>query len=372
MICSPCTISRAPDTPLRNDLILRATIAARAVFVLLAAVMLTACGEDAPPLPALAADLSGTSVSGLSSGAYMAGQFHIAHSGMTVGAGLVAGGPYGCAESVFGKMTPVWSMALAQNLNRAVNGCTGTAMASLGVPNVDRLAGLARRRAEEGKIDSIDGISGDRIYLFTGKADNTVAPSLVRAAREFYERLGAKRGNVSFVEKDGAGHGFLTEDAGNACGASATPFLNDCDYDQAGAILKHIYGSLQPPGAEADGEIMLFAQKEFSFDSGDSLDERGAVFVPDSCAREAGCRVHVAYHGCEQGHAAVGDAFIRGAGYNRWAATNRIIVLYPQVTTNVLNPKGCWDWWGYTGPEFLTRNAPQVRAVRAMLARLAE
>jgi poly(3-hydroxybutyrate) depolymerase len=68
----------------------------------------------------------------------------------------------------------------------------------------------------------------------------------------------------------------------------------------------------------------------------------------------------------------VDDAFIKGAGYNRWAAMNRLIVLYPQVAKSAANSRGCWDWWGYTGSEFLTREAPQIKAVRAMLERLAE
>jgi poly(3-hydroxybutyrate) depolymerase len=33
----------------------------------------------------------------------------------------------------------------------------------------------------------------------------------------------------------------------------------------------------------------------------------------------------------------------------------------------ILNPKGCWDWWGYTGSDYHTRNGVQVRAVRAMI-----
>merc|ERR1719498_1551259 len=51
------------------------------------------------PLPRLstlnAAD--GITVSGISSGAYMAHQIHIAFSKVTHGAGIVAGGPYFCA-----------------------------------------------------------------------------------------------------------------------------------------------------------------------------------------------------------------------------------------------------------------------------------
>ena len=35
-----------------------------------------------------------------------------------------------------------------------------------------------------------------------------------------------------------------------------------------------------------------------------------------------------------------------------------------------LNPQGCWDWWGYTGPDYATRKGPQVLTVARMLAAL--
>ena len=50
-------------------------------------------------LPKLGVTLPATSVSGLSSGAYMAGQIEVAHSKDIVGAGIVAGGPFACAET---------------------------------------------------------------------------------------------------------------------------------------------------------------------------------------------------------------------------------------------------------------------------------
>ena len=49
-------------------------------------------------LPALAADLRELTVSGVSSGAYMAVQFQVAYSQLVRGAGIIAGGPYDCAE----------------------------------------------------------------------------------------------------------------------------------------------------------------------------------------------------------------------------------------------------------------------------------
>jgi poly(3-hydroxybutyrate) depolymerase len=71
---------------------------AAGLLALLAASAPLAAARAADPLPAFAVDLGQSSVSGLSSGAYMAGQFHVAYSELLVGVGIVAGGPYNCAE----------------------------------------------------------------------------------------------------------------------------------------------------------------------------------------------------------------------------------------------------------------------------------
>ncbi|HYN76387.1 MAG TPA: hypothetical protein VES73_01175, partial [Lamprocystis sp. (in: g-proteobacteria)] len=56
----------------------------------------------APALEQVAAgikvDPGQVSVSGISSGGFMAHQFHLAHSQHIMGAGIVAGGPYFCAR----------------------------------------------------------------------------------------------------------------------------------------------------------------------------------------------------------------------------------------------------------------------------------
>jgi hypothetical protein len=34
------------------------------------------------------------------------------------------------------------------------------------------------------------------------------------------------------------------------------------------------------------------------------------------------------------------------------------------------NPSGCFDWFGYSGDDYLSRNGKQMRAVRQMIGRL--
>jgi len=342
-----------------------------AAALLAAAMQLAACKSENTALPALGAELGATSVSGLSAGAYMAGQFQIAHSSIVRGAGIIAGGPYGCAESAFADVMP-GPGAPFMNLSKAINGCMLDAMQKWGIPNPEKLAERARKLAAVDRIDATDGLAQTRVYLFSGTNDRVVLPSIVAAAAKLYSDLGVPDAQVKLVSDIGAGHAFVTTDKGLACGRTGEPYITDCDYDQAGKLLAHIYGELKPRTAQPTGEFIAFNQQEFVHDlAGHGLADTGVAYVPRSCRTSAGCRVHIVFHGCNQQRAKAGDAFVKDTGFANWADANRLIVLFPQVTTGTLNPQACWDWWGYTGREYLTRKGPQVIAVRRMLDRLA-
>ena len=94
---------------------------------------------DRVSLPALGAKIDETSVSGISSGAYMAGQFQMAHAKRVTGAAIIAGGPYGCSESIFANTIPGAGTAFL-NLSKAVNGCMLDMLGSWGVADPADLA----------------------------------------------------------------------------------------------------------------------------------------------------------------------------------------------------------------------------------------
>jgi poly(3-hydroxybutyrate) depolymerase len=306
----------------------------------------------APPLPTLDADPRAT-VSGVSSGAYMAVQFHVAHSAWVQGAAAIAGGPYYCAQA---------------SVRLAYYNCMKPGRFTA-LPAVRLMREEAERRARAGDIDPTANLAGARAWLFISANDPTVRSEVVDRLHEFYVSY---KTTAVIVRHDSAGHGMPTEEAGNAdCTASAPPYINDCDYDAAGALLQHLLGRLLDP-ALAPGPLQSFDQRPFG-GGGISLDDEGYVYIPKACESER-CRIHVVFHGCRQGRAEVGERFAREAGYNRWAEANRIIVLYPQVVPRraPYNPNGCWDWWGYTGPDYHTQKGAQIRAVKAMLDRLSE
>ncbi|MEO8039968.1 MAG: PHB depolymerase family esterase [Betaproteobacteria bacterium] len=307
----------------------------------------------ADALPALGTDLDDSSVSGLSSGAFMAVQFQLAHSSIVRGAGVFAGGLWGCARGDTG---------------RATGEC------AQGSPEAGPFVAAARAAAAKRRIDPLSDLEHSRVWLFSGYNDGVVRQSATDALRAFYTDL-IPPGQVFYRNDLNAGHALVTLDHGPACNTTGGDFIDDCDYDAVGAMLQFIYGRLEPPGAALDGNLRKFDQREFAPGGtrAAALDDDGYLYVPKACADGVRCRVHVALHGCRQGAETVGDAFYRFAGYNRWAENNRIVVLYPQARATwgvPLNPYGCWDWWGYSGPDYTSKGAPQIAALRAMVDRL--
>jgi len=307
-------------------------------------------------LPAYKGDAQGTSVSGLSSGAFMAMQYQVAFSASVKGAGVVAGGPYYCAAGIV--------------LN--VSTCMGQVANKPPVPTL--MVAAARSFASSGRIDALDHLKNHRVYVFSGSNDDVVRRPAVDATVAFYKLAGVGDDAIQYVNTVPAGHGLITPSYGSACGTNASPWLNHCTvdgsgYDQAGAILGQIHGPLNAPVAALTGKLLAFDQGEFASNAARMADE-AYVYVPGSCASGTACRLHIAFHGCAQSAKVVGDKFYMNAGYNRWADTNNMIVLYPQVNSSLLNLQGCWDWFGYTGGSYPTKTGPQLAAVKAMADRL--
>jgi poly(3-hydroxybutyrate) depolymerase len=346
---------------------------AAALFCSLATTGTLAVGQVAT-LRAFNADISQTSVSGLSSGAYMAVQFEVAHSSIVKGAGVIAGGPYFCAQGSVVTATAVCSCTLFQPLCHTSDGAT----------DVPALVGATRHFAQSGAIDGTTHLANHRVYLFSGALDTKVPPSVVRDLAKFYKAF-TNQTNIRLVANIRASHAMPTLSFGNPCDTSEAPYIDRCGYDAAGELLAWIYGSLHPARMGAlGGAFVEFDQGEFlSNPTSHGMDTSGWIYVPANCSAGQRCRVHVALHGCRQGQsfsalslpfapigAPFGRTFIDHAGYNRWADTNDIIVLYPQAVATLMNPQGCWDWWGYDGSNYAVKAGHQIAAIRAMVDRL--
>ncbi|XP_072049093.1 poly(3-hydroxybutyrate) depolymerase-like [Amphiura filiformis] len=310
--------------------------------------------EIPPPLGKYGADSSNVSLSGFSSGAFMAVQVHVAYSKSLMGVGVIAGGPYYCAQA---------------------NSSVITCMQEPRKINVKYLAEVTRRTVSTGTIDDTANMEGDRIYLFGGILDATVKQGVVQKVEEYYRYFVTTptfMTNYSMM----AGHAMITNFFGNPCDVEQSPYINNCNYHQAFAILNHIYGDLKKPTGEVPlyGIFLTFDQSEFLPGRNPklySMDNIGYAYIPSACrSTSSNCKVHVVLHGCTQGRIFLKEIYARKTGYNEVAELNDIIIIYPQITPTLVNINGCWDWWGYTGLAYATNLAPQMSAIKQMIDRV--
>ena len=323
----------------------------------LLALAVVACGPpenggDGPPGPPPVFDedlRQRITVSGISSGGHMAVQTHVALSDRIGGVATVAGGPYHCAE---GSVTTA--------LGRCLSG-----------ENLD-VAGLVSHTRDAAAAGHIAGVPDDsNVWIFHSPKDSVVSQTVSVGLLDFY-RAFVPQERIRFVDDVEAAHGWPTVDSGGDCLTFGGDFINACGYDTAGELLGHLYDALQPAGNAANDGALLSIELADYFDAGSGLADAGYIYVPNSCrASEDSCRFHLAFHGCRQGDEFIEDRFALNAGLNEWASTNQIVILYPQIESSLMNPQGCWDWWGYTGSNYDTRNGKQIAGINAIIAAFA-
>ena len=167
-------------------------------LLILFALFITLCSNEAvaaDSLPPLHADLSDTSVSGVSSGGYMAVQFHVAYSGLVSGAGVIAGGPYHCADG------SLWT---------ATHNCMHPD-AFNPVPEVAYLVRRTDDLAASGEIDHPSHLAHAKVWLFSGTRDTIVSRSVMDTLARYYEHY-VTHGRISYQHDLDAGHGMIVDD----------------------------------------------------------------------------------------------------------------------------------------------------------------
>ena len=279
------------------------------------------------------------SVSGVSSGAYMAVQLQVAYSKTFMGVGSIAGGPYYCAEN----MTDITAIKLK-------------CMAGQGIipddyaPYRDEAIELSK----EGKIDDVSNLGQSKVFIFNSVEDQIINPGLGYLSVLFFQHfsdnpaddvlaLNAIPGYLNYA----VAHGMPTSmdgyddyinyvDQATPCSPANSqqypwfpneflrgndPWLYHCPYpneyapvvegySMAKDLLDHIYGSMNEP-VEAAGQITSHQQLQFVDDPDiktvDDLHKHGIgeslyVYTPSSCKDDPSqCdKLHVALHGCQQ------------------------------------------------------------------------
>jgi poly(3-hydroxybutyrate) depolymerase len=320
---------------------------------LILSALLVAVSASAGEAPDLNIDPSRVTVSGISAGAHMAHQLHIAYSDRFSGAGIISGGPYNCAGN---------------SLLTAMNQCMMNTDEPL---PVTEMAAAIRQAGAAGRLADPENLSDDRVWLFHGTQDSKISAQVHGATAELYSGF-MPAAQIRQVDDVVADHVFPTRGRGQGCTEMVSPFVGDCDFDAAGELLSWLYPGLAAPGEKSDGKLL-----EVILPGADDADlmDTAYLFVPPACAGGEPCSLHLVLHGCAQSAETVGTAFIEQSGYLPWAEANDIVLAFPQVEKSLvapLNPHACWDWWGYTGDDYLYRDGPQMRVLTEWISGLAQ
>jgi poly(3-hydroxybutyrate) depolymerase len=339
---------------------------------------------QAADLPQLNIDLKQTTVSGISSGAFMAVQMGVAKSASVRGVAVTAGGPYFCAlQDAKGGLGVTTSIA------RCMQGDPALPAQPITDSQLQRMVSATRDWSRQGKIDPVSNLATQAVWVFHGYNDGIVKRPVSDALLKWYghftpdsqifykDTLNAAHAQISAACPAATAVGGTASSEGcNVCPTTGGKFINACAdqpssspgalYDAAGSALQMFYGALTRTATDRlSAKAQEFSQAPYLKLRGGSavtqpediaMGATGYVYVPQACREGQPCRLHIAFHGCMQSAATLGRAFVDGAGVNEWADANRIVVLYPQATptqpsllaaTRPLNPMGCWDWWGY-------------------------
>ena len=292
-------------------------------------------------------------ISGVSSGAFMAVQMHVTYSQIFSGVGSVAGGIYWCSQGQ-SFLAPSTCMHNPEQIQ------------------VDQYLEHAKSEEKSGLIDPLTNLSRSKVYIFASPEDQVVKATGADKLSAFYEAYLPKE-NIKSRRDLRSAHGWPTLDYGNPCTKQGLPWLQNCKFDLAGEMLSSFYPNLKNPNAsklDLPNNLFEFEQKEFG-GSEIPMFATGWIYIPTACQNGASCALHVTLHGCQMNPNSVQSQFAVHSGFNNWAEANNIVVLYPQTDSQLpSNPYGCWDWYGYTGPNFANKKGPQMQALKKMVDRV--
>ena len=244
------------------------------------------------------------------------------------------------------------------------------------------LVSLAASASALGTIDNLRHLVDSPVWVFHGRADTTVKKPASDAGVQWYRHFGA---DVRYNNNTLANHAWVSPLGANQCAVSASPYTANCESDPQRAMLTHLLRRpVQAPNrAGLTGRLTPFSQERFTRAKWGlpaymlSMDDTGYVYAPPQCATgEVTCDVMVVLHGCEQAASIIGLDLVQQANINEYADSNNFIVLYPQTIALslgvVLNPKACWDWWGYLAGDamYAVHGSYQMEVLMAIIASL--
>lgn len=297
-------------------------------------------------------DTANITISGLSSGGFMANQYHLSNPQQVSGAGIIAAGPYKCARN---SLMTAFSECISKTPDKYP----------------DSIINISAQFSDQSKF-----LQNDRVWMFHGTLDSVIVADVSDALQNQYSQI-IQTENLRYINDKPFAHLFPTQTTGVDCKTSEPPFIGNCGYDAAGEMLNYLLGSLKPKASKENvsqlGELIKFEQSKLTDLAGTGMHQFGYAYIPTNCNTnniDKSCRIHVSFHGCKQSIEYVEDQYASDTGINEWAATNDIVVVYPQVAVSSvmpMNPQACWDWWGYTDENYANKNGKQIMAVKEIL-----
>ena len=244
-------------------------------------------------------------------------------------------------------------------------------MYSMEAVNVDHLVSLTTKFEKERLIDPTSNLADARCFLFSATRDTVVNTKVVKSAEDYLTNYMSKENVETYYQLE-AEHCMPTLNYGEPCDRLESPFIGDCSYDGAGAVLKSLFPGVDSKGVASNDNYFSFDQTSFipTTPSAASMDKTGFLYIPSACqSGETQCDLHIALHGCEQSYSFVGLDYVEHGGYNSWAEANNIVILYPQTVASTIlgNPNGCYDWWGFTGSDYGQKSGVQMKAIKNMV-----
>lgn len=318
-------------------------------------------------------------VSGLSSGADMAIQLQVAFSQMIRGTAAFAGQPYRCAVTRFPGEQQV-------PMDQKVPYCEGCDYKQTVLydhcknnPNIVDLDVLSGALSLPG-IDDVRHLRDAKIFLHQGRNDHVCLQGSVNNTHNFFSRLVADAAQVKTITT-GAGHavptasevkvfGFLSVGCFPDNKLLQSYFYQQCGLDGYGEALKHLYGSDAFLGGTSEfnsSYLYDFDQKPFQT-AENYLELTGKIYIPKACEQEQ-CKLMLNMHGGGLKETFWSN-FVAQSGLLRWAANNKLVVLFPRLGLkdgHWNNDGHNWDVYGYSGQIYSTKHAPQMLALQKMI-----
>ncbi len=280
------------------------------------------------------------SVSGFSSGGFMAVQMGTIFSSEISAVGTAAGGFFYCAENHLqekieeGKRAPFLgtrNLFLFQNnpgilsdvfTGRAfrldVNNWVSPAAGNPNYTSVSicmqnpKMASLPSLKEfeEKGLIDSIENLKNQRIYIYHGKSDALIHPEMSKRLKEYYISNGVDERQIQLKNISG-GHNIPTNNSKlGSCQSQTFPYLSSCDFNMAEELLKQMTGDSLARAEANLSHLYRVDQNLIPVNEGlkvedwkspaSSLGAYGYLYANDACLKKPGsCKLHIALHGCE-------------------------------------------------------------------------